>query len=57
MKLFYRNHNSSGSMVRVWRENWSSDAFEIMTKDSFENLIELGKRFGIFVEEADEGQD
>lgn len=48
-KLFWRNHDSL--RVRVWREDWAGDQFEVMPRDSLQSMIALG----IEVEEAEEG--
>lgn len=40
-KLFWRNHTESGSWVRVWREDWFGDQFEVLNADSFRALKEL----------------
>lgn len=37
-KLVYRAHDSSASHVRVWREGWFGDQFEVMSRDKFKEL-------------------
>jgi hypothetical protein len=37
-KLIYRAHDSSGSQVRVWREIWAGDQFEVMSVTGFNRL-------------------
>lgn len=40
-KIFWRNHTSSGSWKRVWREGWIGDQFEVLNEDSFNSLKTL----------------
>jgi hypothetical protein len=54
MKLYWRNHVSDGSLVRVWREDWQSDQFQIMTPLELETFEETAKMFSIYVEEAED---
>lgn len=54
MKLIYRDHESSGISKRVWRENWSSDCFEILTMTQFLVLKGMCKMFNIILEEAED---
>lgn len=35
-KVYYCQHTESGSFMRVWREGWASDAFDIHNRGSFE---------------------
>lgn len=62
-KLVYRAHNSSGSMVRVWREVWAGDQFEIMSTLNFHRLktaIEDANRLMgttvLIIEEAEDNE-
>lgn len=52
--LQYRDHESSGNRIRVWRTIWSGDQFEILTRTQFLELEGMCKMFGIPLTEAEE---
>lgn len=49
MELFYHEHEFGPAKprMRVWRENWFSDQFEVLTAEEFEQLEKLCQRFTI----------
>ena len=54
MILYWRYHTSSRDQVRVWRENWIGDQFEIISKDEFEVLKHFASLFNIRLVRASE---
>lgn len=49
MKIYWRDHRSSGDIKRVWREDWPGDAFEIVTAEQFKEMEKTFIRFGFAV--------
>jgi hypothetical protein len=47
MILYWRYHTSDRDKVRVWRENWIGEQFEIVSKDEFEVLKHFAFLFNI----------
>lgn len=45
--LYWRDHVSSGDIVRVWRNVWGGNMFELLSKADLEILEKFCKRFGI----------
>jgi hypothetical protein len=50
MKIFYCDHDPF--TVRVWREDWAGDQFEIMLTRDLTQFILIALKFGISVELA-----
>lgn len=48
MTLYWRYHNGRDN-VRVWRENWHGDQFEVLTKDEFTLLQHFGMLFNFHI--------
>lgn len=46
MRFWCRMHATDGRM-RVWREGWLGDQFEVMEKEEFEQFKGFCGRFGI----------
>lgn len=36
MNINFRSHTSSGDWVRIWKDDWSGDQFDIMHREDFE---------------------
>ena len=53
-KIFWRFHDSGQARVRIWRETWSFDQFEIIKRDEFEMFLMLASKLGITVREMED---
>lgn len=55
LEWHYRPHETGGDQrMRVWRNDWSGDQFEILTTKDFAKLQELAARLNIPLEQASE---
>lgn len=52
--LHHRDHTSSGSFVRVWKEGWAGDQFEVLHREDFDSMRSLFAGVVEFVEHLDE---
>lgn len=55
LELYFRPHEYGGlNRVRVWRNNWGGDQFEILSRAEFETLRAICMRFAIpMIEQED----
>lgn len=56
LRLFWRWHNSSESVKRVWRSDWGFDQFELVSNQGFQELEMWFKKFSFPVEEVEEDE-
>lgn len=56
-KIFYRAHDNKH--VRVWRETWAGDQFEIIDRDEFRAFGSMLVKFGLsdMLEQAEDDTD
>lgn len=57
MKIYYRDHVSSGSFVRVWLPTWAGDQFEVMRREDFNSMQNLTKELIFFEDLTDQNED
>lgn len=51
-KIMWRNHDDQS--VRVWRDDWAGDQFEVISRAAFGTFTNICERLTIAVEQADE---
>jgi hypothetical protein len=56
LKFYYRDHDSNGSRIRVWRSDWAGDQFNIVDREQFDNIVTALAEFSIVMIDA-EGQE
>lgn len=54
IEIHWRYHDSSETRVRVWRNDWASDQFELITLEQFNEMERIFKRFSIPVVEQED---
>lgn len=51
MKIQYLEHDLSGNLYRVKRDDWPDDMFDLVGVPELEQIKNVCKRFGIVIEE------
>lgn len=57
MTLYWRYHGSDRTSVRVWRENWVGDQFEVISKDEFTLLQHFCTLFNVHLVRAEDHEE
>jgi len=53
-QLFHHPHEYGGAnRIRVWRENWRDDVFEVLTQEEFTTLSKICIRFNISITDVE----